>query len=91
MSVHYGELLDAEGRHINYRSISRDAHHVYVFKDDQKVILQPKFFNVGFRYVEVKGYPGKLSADKIRSLALASDVLNGSSFECSDADLNRLQ
>jgi len=91
MSVHYGEQLDAQGQHVDYKSISRDAHHVYVFKDGQRVILEPKFFNVGFRYVEVKGYPGQLTADKIRSLALASDVLNGSSFECSDQALNRLQ
>lgn len=89
--IHYSEMLDAGGKHVDQRSITRDAHHQYIFKDNRPVIYEPQFFNVGFRYVEVNGYPGKLTADKITSLAVASDVVNGSLFECSDPTLNRLQ
>ena len=50
----------------------------------------PRFTYHGFRYVEVKGYPGELGADAIRSRAVRADVRDTADFACSDDTLNWL-
>jgi len=91
LSVRYAEMLTADGKQLDQYSITRNAQHAYIFADDKAVVYEPRFFNVGFRYVEITGYPGQLLAESITSLAVASDVVNGSTFSCSSPVLNRLQ
>ncbi|HEY7801043.1 MAG TPA: alpha-L-rhamnosidase C-terminal domain-containing protein, partial [Dehalococcoidia bacterium] len=43
----------------------------------------------GFRYVEVDGWPGTLTADAIAGVVCHSDMERTGSFECSDAVINR--
>jgi len=51
----------------------------------------PRFTFHGFRYVEVKGYPGTPTLDAIDGLRLHADVGTAGNFECSDPLLNRIQ
>src|SRR4029077_14916752 len=43
-----------------------------------------------FRYAEITGYPGDLSADNIHAIVIGSDNPPTGTFECSNADVNRL-
>ena len=88
--VRYAETVDGSGN-ISQGSIQWDAHNTYTCKNNSAVTVEPIFFNVGFQYAEVTGYPGTLTADNIRSVGKTSDIQNGSIFECSDATLNKLQ
>jgi len=53
-------------------------------------VFEPHFTYHGFRYVEVTGWPGKLSADAIVARALHSAPPVAGAFECSSPLLNKL-
>lgn len=48
----------------------------------------PHFTYHGFRYVEVRGYPGRLTADDIAARAIHADVAYTAGFRSSDETLN---
>lgn len=58
---------------------------------DREVVFEPAFTFHGFRYVEIDGYSGVLTANKIQGIVLASDVPSVGSFRCSDALFNKIQ
>jgi hypothetical protein len=58
---------------------------------DRELVFEPSFTFHGFRYVEVNGYPGELTAEKIQGIALASDVPSAGNFRCSDDMFNKIQ
>jgi alpha-L-rhamnosidase len=51
----------------------------------------PRFTFHGFRYVEVKGFPGRPNLETITGLRLNSDVEQAGEFECSNELFNRIQ
>lgn len=51
---------------------------------------EPRFTYHGFRYVEVRGWPGELTPEGITGVVVHTDVPVAGVFECSDARLNRL-
>ncbi|MBN8850587.1 MAG: hypothetical protein BGO55_31255 [Sphingobacteriales bacterium 50-39] len=58
---------------------------------DREVVFEPLFTFHGLRYVEIDGYPGVLTADKIQGIALASDVPSVGTFRCSNDLFNKIQ
>ena len=63
----------------------------YTLKGEGQEIYTPRFTFHGFRYVEVKGYPGKPTLDTLEGLRLNSDVASAGSFACSNERFNRIQ
>jgi alpha-L-rhamnosidase len=53
-------------------------------------VFEPAFTFHGFRYVEVDGWPGELTADAITAVVVSSDLQRIGEFECSDELLNQL-
>ncbi len=53
-------------------------------------IWQPSFTYHGFRYVEVKGWPGELTREDIKAVLVHTDLKPAGGFECSDERLNKL-
>lgn len=51
----------------------------------------PRFTFHGFRYVEVKGWPGVPALDDIEGLRLSSDVKSDGEFTCSNPMFNKIQ
>jgi alpha-L-rhamnosidase len=51
---------------------------------------EPRFTYHGFRYAEVAGWPGELSAADVQAVVCHSDLERTGWFECSDPLLNRL-
>lgn len=52
--------------------------------------FEPTFTFHGFRYAEVEGWPGELTADDLVAVVVSSDLERIGTFECSDPLLNQL-
>ena len=52
--------------------------------------FEPTFTFHGFRYAEVTGWPGELTADSLVAVVISSDLERIGHFECSDPMLNQL-
>ena len=53
-------------------------------------VFEPTFTFHGFRYLEVDGWPGDLTADDLTAVVISTDLDRIGTFECSDDLLNRL-
>lgn len=60
-------------------------------KGDLAETFEPRFTFHGFRYVEVTGYPGELTADDLTGIVIGSDLPPGGEFACSDELVNQIQ
>lgn len=67
-----------------------EATDRYILRGDGPETWRPRFTFHGFRYAEVTGWPGALTADDITAVVLHSDMRRTGWFECSDARVNRL-
>jgi alpha-L-rhamnosidase len=52
--------------------------------------FEPTFTFHGFRYAEVEGWPGELTADSLVAVVVSSELERIGTFECSDPLLNKL-
>ena len=52
--------------------------------------FEPTFTFHGFRYAEVTGWPGELTADSLVAVVVSSELERIGDFECSDPMLNQL-
>jgi alpha-L-rhamnosidase len=53
-------------------------------------VFEPTFTFHGFRYVEVDGWPGELTADALTAVVVSSELRRIGEFECSNELLNQL-
>jgi alpha-L-rhamnosidase len=63
----------------------------YVLKGGGPEVFEPRFTFHGFRYLELSGYPGVPTADKLSALVLHSALPETGTFECSNPLINQLQ
>ena len=63
---------------------------IYIAKGEGKEVWAPRFAFHSFRYIEVKGWPGKLTKDDIEGLQLHPALDQAGSFTCSNEMFNRL-
>jgi alpha-L-rhamnosidase len=62
----------------------------YTLRGNEVETWEPRFTFHGFRFVEVDGYPGTLTADDITAVVVHSDMTRTGWFECSNDLLNQL-
>ena len=75
VEMRFAEVLKADGRVDQANLRGARATDVYVVRgDDKGEVFQPHFTYHGFRYVEVRGYPGVLQLDDLTGLAINSDL-----------------
>ena len=91
ITVRYAEALDPDGG--LYRSNLRSAQAIdeFILGGRGEEVFEPRFTYHGFRYVEICGYPGPLVAEAVTGCVVHADMRVTGGFECSRADLNRLQ
>lgn len=70
---------------------SAKATDVFILKGQAEEIFEPHFTYHGFRYVEVTGYPGKLSPDDITQIHFRTNVKQRTHFNSSSPILNHIQ
>jgi alpha-L-rhamnosidase len=51
---------------------------------------EPRFTFHGFRYAEISGWPGELTAADLEAVVVHTDLRPTGTFSCSDPDVNRL-
>jgi alpha-L-rhamnosidase len=94
VSVCYGEKLREDGR-VDVEQEYVDAEiqtDTYVLAGGGPETWTPRFSYKGFRYVELRGYPGEPTVDDLRAKAIhtAVDDGPGGRFEASDELLERI-
>lgn len=90
LKLRYAEMLNPDGT-LYVTNLRRAlATDVYTLKGSGEETWEPRFTFHGFRYVEVSGYPGKLTPDAITGIVIASDTPPTGTWESSNPDLNKL-
>jgi alpha-L-rhamnosidase len=86
----FAELLRPDGRlHLgtNRESQSRDS---YILKGEGLEVWEPRFTYHGFRYAELRGYPGTPTAETLTGIVIGTDLPRTGSFACSDELVNAI-
>jgi alpha-L-rhamnosidase len=86
--VRHAEVLEDD--ELGVRPL-RDAQATdrFVLSGDED-FFEPTFTFHGFRYAEVTGWPGTLTADSLEAVVVHSDLRRTGTFECSDPLLTQL-
>ncbi|MFA6173645.1 MAG: family 78 glycoside hydrolase catalytic domain, partial [Kiritimatiellales bacterium] len=62
----------------------------YTLKGGGEEIWEPRFTYHGFRFVEVRGWPGKPTLDSLEGRVVNDDVASAGGFSCSHPLINRI-
>jgi alpha-L-rhamnosidase len=86
--LRFAELLNIDGTLNVVPNRSARAEDIYILKGERVEVYEPKFTYHGFRYVEVKGYPGTPNLDSVEGVVVNSDVGTIGGFSCSNKLIN---
>jgi len=95
ITIRHAEVLDKDGN-IYYGNLRPARQTVtYIAGGAEQEEYAPHFSFMGFRYIQVSGYPGQetegLPLDAFVGEVLHSDMPSTGEFECSDERVNQLQ
>ena len=90
VTLRFAETLKKNGE--LYTANLRDAKvtDVYTIKSDGEEIWEPSFVYHGFRYVEIKGYPGIPRIDDFEGRVVYDDIRTVGTFKTSNRIINRI-
>ncbi|HLL64916.1 MAG TPA: family 78 glycoside hydrolase catalytic domain [Micromonosporaceae bacterium] len=91
IELRHAEMLTDDGELYLANLRSAEATDVYLTAGRAGEVFEPAFTFHGFRYVEVRGYPGDLHPAAIVGRVLSSDTPPAGEFTCSDDTVMRLQ
>jgi len=88
--IRHAERLNPDGTlyMANYRGAR--ATDLYILRGSGLEIYEPRFTYRGFRYVEIKGYPGKPTLDSIEGRVVHDDLEPTGVFTCSHPLVNKI-
>ncbi len=91
VTLRHAEVLDKAGNF--YTENLRVAQQTvrYTLRGGGPETFEPHFTFFGGRYVAVDGYPGELTADRLKGVVIHTDLPPGGAFETSSPLLNQLQ
>ncbi len=88
--IRHGEMLREDGSLYTENLRNALATTTYFCGGKESESYEPVFTFYGFRYLEISGWPGELSADSISAQVICSDLEKTGDFSCSDPLLNQL-
>jgi alpha-L-rhamnosidase len=92
IDLRYTEMRDREGKPYTLALRTTRATDHYTTRGEAEESFEPKFTFHGFRYVEVRDYPGgNPTVDDLTGIVVHSDCTPAGEFECSDPLINQLQ
>ena len=91
VTLHHAEVMDKYGEFYTDNLRSAKCRLTYTLAGTGEEIYEPRFTFMGFRFVEVTGFPGELKTDNITGVVIHSDMTPTGSFECSNPLINQLQ
>jgi alpha-L-rhamnosidase len=91
IDLRHVEMLDNGKPYTTALRSARATDH-YTTRGGAEEFFEPHFTFHGFRYVEVRDYPGRNpTADDVTGIVLHSDLDRTGEFECSNEMINQLQ
>jgi alpha-L-rhamnosidase len=89
--IRHAEVLDKYGEFYTENLRSAKCEIQYTLAGTGEEVYEPRFTFMGFRFIEVTGFPGTLTPDNITGVVVHSDMQPTGFFECSNPLLNQLQ
>ncbi|MGA2441897.1 MAG: family 78 glycoside hydrolase catalytic domain, partial [Tepidisphaeraceae bacterium] len=91
VEIQHGEMLNPDGTLYNENLRQAISLDEFTFAGTGKLeTFEPHFTFHGFRYAQITGYPGELTADNIRGIVVGSDMPDTGTIITSNADVNQL-
>lgn len=91
ITIRHAEVLDKYGEFYTKNLRSAKCQIDYTVGGTGEEVYEPRFTFMGFRYLEISGFPGTLTADNITGVVVHSDMPVTGNYESSNALLNQLQ
>lgn len=91
VELYHAEVLDKEGNFYTENLRAADQKATYILNGEKDQILEPHFTFMGFRYVKLSKFPGRIDPEAFTAITLYSDMEPTGTFECSNPLLNQLQ
>jgi alpha-L-rhamnosidase len=90
VSLRYAETLKPDGSLAMANLRGAQVTDSYTLKGTGAETWEPRFTYHGFRYVEVRGFPGKPTLDAVQGRVVNDDLKTAGEFVCSNDLLNRI-
>ena len=91
VTLRHAEVMDKNGEFYTANLRAAKCQLTYTLSGTGEEIYEPRFTFMGFRFVEVTGFPGELTTDNLTGVVVHSDMAVTGSFECSSPLVNQLQ
>lgn len=91
VSLKHAEVLDKYGEFYTENLRLAKCQLTYTLSGTGQEVYEPRFTFMGFRFVEVIGFPGELTVDNLTGVVVHSDMAVTGSYESSNPLLNQLQ
>ncbi|HVN57388.1 MAG TPA: glycoside hydrolase family 78 protein [Bacteroidales bacterium] len=89
--LRHAEVLDKYGEFYTGNLRSAKCTITYTMNGNGEEVYEPRFTFMGFRFVEVTGFPGELKPENLTGIVVHSDMTPTGTFECSNPLVNQLQ
>ena len=83
VTLRHAEVMDKSGEFYTSNLRTAKAQLTYTIAGTSDEVYEPRFTFMGFRFVEITGYPGELTPNNLTGVVLHSDMAITGSFECS--------
>jgi len=91
VTLRHAEVLDKYGEFYTENLRSAKCQITYTLAGTGPETYEPRFTFMGFRYVEVSGFPGDLTEDNLTGVVVHSDMPSTGSYESSNSLIDQLQ
>jgi alpha-L-rhamnosidase len=91
VTLRHAEVMDKFGEFYTTNLGTAKCQLIYTLAGTGEEIYEPRFTFMGFRYVEVTGFPEELTTDNLTGFVVHSDMAITGSYECSNPLINQLQ
>jgi alpha-L-rhamnosidase len=90
VQLRHAETLNPDGTLYTANLRGARATDTYILKGGGPEVWEPRFTYHGFRYVEVRGFPGRPTLASLEGRVVNDDLPVAGSFACSDDLLNQI-
>jgi alpha-L-rhamnosidase len=91
ITLHHAEVMDKFGEFYTTNLRAAKCQITYTLAGTGEEVYEPRFTFMGFRFVEITGFPGELKPENLTGVVVHSDMAVTGSYESSNALLNQLQ
>ncbi len=90
VALRHAERLNPDGSLDVANLRTAKATDLYTLNGQGEEIYEPRFTYHGFRYVEIKGFPGKPTLASLAGRVVNNDLATAGEFTCSQQTINRI-